>query len=62
MAAAATAASGGGGAASPTGGAAAAPPVLRLKVVSIGDEQTGKSCLIKRYCENKFSRDRKSVV
>lgn len=28
---------------------------MRLKIVSVGDEQVGKSCLIKRYCENKFA-------
>ena len=24
------------------------------KVLSVGDSQTGKSCLIKRYCEERF--------
>ncbi|KAF8057886.1 DNAJC27 [Scenedesmus sp. PABB004] len=28
--------------------------VLRLKVLSMGDTGVGKSCLIKRYCEEKF--------
>ncbi len=26
----------------------------RIKVISLGDSGTGKSCLIKRYCEDKF--------
>mmetsp|Transcript_395 Transcript_395/g.1295 ORF Transcript_395/g.1295 Transcript_395/m.1295 type:complete len:192 (+) Transcript_395:66-641(+) len=28
--------------------------MLRIKVISMGDASTGKSCLIKRYCEEKF--------
>ena len=24
-----------------------------MKVISMGDQRTGKSCLIKRFCENK---------
>ncbi|WIA35795.1 hypothetical protein OEZ86_004184 [Tetradesmus obliquus] len=28
--------------------------MLRIKVISLGDTGTGKSCLIKRYCEEKF--------
>lgn len=28
--------------------------VVRIKVISMGDVGTGKSCLIKRYCEEKF--------
>ncbi|KDO22856.1 hypothetical protein SPRG_11993, partial [Saprolegnia parasitica CBS 223.65] len=31
-----------------------APPVLRIKVISMGDGGVGKSCVIKRYCEEKF--------
>ena len=27
---------------------------LRVKVLSVGDTETGKSCLIKRYCEKRF--------
>ena len=27
---------------------------LRLRIVLVGNEQTGKSCLIKRYCEKRF--------
>lgn len=27
---------------------------IRIKVLSMGDAGTGKSCLIKRYCEDKF--------
>ena len=33
------------------------PPVqaaARLKIISIGESGVGKSCLIKRYCEDKF--------
>ena len=30
------------------------PDVLRIKITSIGDGGVGKSCLIKRYCEEKF--------
>jgi small GTP-binding protein len=30
------------------------PANLRLRIVLVGDEQTGKSCLIKRYCEKRF--------
>jgi len=26
----------------------------RVKVLSVGDTETGKSCLIKRYCEKRF--------
>jgi DnaJ family protein C protein 27 len=25
-----------------------------LKIISIGNQEVGKSCLIKRYCEEKF--------
>ena len=28
----------------------------RIKVISVGDAQVGKSCLIKRYCENRFQQ------
>ncbi|WIA15664.1 hypothetical protein OEZ85_002290 [Tetradesmus obliquus] len=28
--------------------------MLRIKIISLGDTGTGKSCLIKRYCEEKF--------
>lgn len=28
--------------------------VVRIKVISMGEAGTGKSCLIKRYCEEKF--------
>ena len=32
----------------------ATPTTFRVKVISIGDSQVGKSCLIKRYCERRF--------
>mmetsp|Transcript_25971 Transcript_25971/g.76968 ORF Transcript_25971/g.76968 Transcript_25971/m.76968 type:complete len:206 (-) Transcript_25971:497-1114(-) len=28
--------------------------LFRIKVISMGEQATGKSCLIKRYCEEKF--------
>mmetsp|Transcript_23511 Transcript_23511/g.76621 ORF Transcript_23511/g.76621 Transcript_23511/m.76621 type:complete len:115 (-) Transcript_23511:835-1179(-) len=28
--------------------------VIRIKIISMGDAGCGKSCLIKRYCEEKF--------
>lgn len=28
--------------------------VLRVKIISMGDAECGKSCLIKRYCEKRF--------
>jgi DnaJ family protein C protein 27 len=27
---------------------------ILLKLISVGDEKTGKSCIIKRYCEGRF--------
>lgn len=27
---------------------------ILIKVISVGDTQTGKSCLIKRFCEGRF--------
>jgi len=30
------------------------PLNLNLKIISIGNQETGKSCLIKRYCEGRF--------
>lgn len=27
---------------------------MRLKIISVGNEGTGKSCIIKRYCEERF--------
>lgn len=30
------------------------PQTQRLKIISIGMEQSGKSCIIKRYCEERF--------
>ena len=31
-----------------------AKPQLRIKVTSLGSAGTGKSCLIKRFCESRF--------
>ena len=30
------------------------PPFTRLKIISLGSNATGKSCLIKRFCEERF--------
>lgn len=30
------------------------PATLRIKVISMGSEGVGKSCIIKRYCEERF--------
>ena len=30
------------------------PQMARLKIISLGSTETGKSCLIKRYCEERF--------
>nr|CAG4712086.1 unnamed protein product [Naegleria fowleri] len=30
------------------------PNFIRLKVISMGESEVGKSCLIKRYCEERF--------
>jgi len=37
-------------------GAAQIPPrdVVRVKVISMGEAGVGKSCIIKRYCEEQF--------
>eukprot|EP00696_Hemimastix_kukwesjijk_P012441 gnl/Hemi2/25588_TR8595_c0_g1_i1.p1 gnl/Hemi2/25588_TR8595_c0_g1~~gnl/Hemi2/25588_TR8595_c0_g1_i1.p1 ORF type:complete len:189 (+),score=37.12 gnl/Hemi2/25588_TR8595_c0_g1_i1:79-645(+) len=32
----------------------AKPPVIRIKILSLGEAGVGKSCLIKRYCEERF--------
>ncbi|KAK3780203.1 hypothetical protein RRG08_010597 [Elysia crispata] len=29
-------------------------PNLRVKIISMGNSETGKSCIIKRYCEKRF--------
>lgn len=31
-----------------------AAPVNRIKILSMGPSQTGKSCLVKRFCEDRF--------
>jgi DnaJ family protein C protein 27 len=35
-------------------GGAKGPRAIRIKVLSLGQEGVGKSCLIKRYCEGRF--------
>ena len=30
------------------------PATVLLKIISVGNQETGKSCLIKRYCEGRF--------
>jgi len=42
--------------------AVAAKPASRMKVISMGDEAVGKSCLIKRYCEEKFVNKHVSTI
>ena len=44
----------GGGAMSQRGPARPVAQPTRLKIISMGDERVGKSCLIKRFCEEKF--------
>ena len=39
-----------------------AKPSTRMKVISMGDEGVGKSCLIKRYCEEKFVNKHVSTI
>ncbi|XP_068706699.1 dnaJ homolog subfamily C member 27-like isoform X1 [Montipora foliosa] len=29
-------------------------PAIRIKIISMGNAETGKSCIIKRYCEKRF--------
>ncbi|KAI8813026.1 RJL family GTPase [Cladochytrium replicatum] len=40
-----------------SGGAAGSRQILRIKLLSMGDSGVGKSCLIKRYCEQRFISD-----
>lgn len=49
-----SAAPAGAGAKKPTGSIRAAPVLERIKIISMGSGATGKSCLIKRYCEDRF--------
>eukprot|EP01031_Cornospumella_fuschlensis_P026904 gene26904-32511_t len=44
---------GAGAAKKPTGSIRAAPVLERIKIISMGSGATGKSCLIKRYCEDR---------
>lgn len=30
------------------------PNQIHAKIISLGDTEVGKSCLIKKYCEGKF--------
>jgi DnaJ family protein C protein 27 len=36
--------------------------IKRLKILSLGNQYVGKSCLIKRYCEGKFVTDYISTI
>jgi DnaJ family protein C protein 27 len=36
------------------GGVPAAAPVVRIKILTLGSINTGKSCLVKRFCEERF--------
>ncbi len=38
----------------PDASATICDPISRIKVMSLGESGVGKSCLIKRYCENRF--------
>lgn len=38
------------------------PKTSRIKILSIGPSACGKSCLIKRYCEGKFTQDYISTI
>lgn len=35
------------------------PNFIRLKVISMGESEVGKSCLIKRYCEERVGMQSK---
>jgi small GTP-binding protein len=37
-------------------------PTRRIKIVTLGDSSTGKSSLIKRYCERRFDKRNNSTV
>jgi DnaJ family protein C protein 27 len=37
-----------------SGAVPAAAPVVRIKILTLGSMNTGKSCLVKRYCEERF--------
>jgi GTPase SAR1 family protein len=41
----------------PTAKSAKIPVLKRIKILSMGDTKTGKSCLIKRFCEGQFLTD-----
>jgi hypothetical protein len=40
------------------GAKAELPATVRIKIISMGDSETGKSCLIKRFCEGKVRAGR----
>ena len=41
----------------PTAKASKISLMKRIKILSMGDAKTGKSCLIKRFCEGRFLDD-----
>ncbi|KAJ3335638.1 DnaJ sub C member 27 [Kappamyces sp. JEL0680] len=38
------------------------PEIRRVKILSLGDSGTGKSCMIKRYCEGRFLEEYVSTI
>mmetsp|Transcript_16228 Transcript_16228/g.25318 ORF Transcript_16228/g.25318 Transcript_16228/m.25318 type:complete len:219 (-) Transcript_16228:4781-5437(-) len=37
-------------------------PRTRVKILTLGSEEAGKSCIIKRFCEDRFSNDYKPTI
>lgn len=42
--------------------ASAVPELTRIKILSMGDAGTGKSCIIKRFCEGRFLDEYVSTI